>query len=41
MPMKTAAIAIHELFATLVSVGFTEEQAIKLCATLMERTAYA
>jgi len=37
--METAAIVLHELFATLRHAGFTEDQALKLCATLMERTA--
>lgn len=40
-PMFVAAVALHELFNTLISVGFSQEQAIMLCATLMERTAYA
>lgn len=39
--MHVAATALHELFATLVAVGFTEDQAIALCATLMENTANA
>jgi hypothetical protein len=39
--MQVASIALHELYGTLVGVGFTEAQAIALVATLIERTAYA
>lgn len=39
--MFVAATALHELFVTLVAVGFSQEQAIALCATLMETTANA
>lgn len=40
-PMHIASVALHELYGTLVAVGFTETQAIALVATLIERTAYA
>ena len=39
--MHVAATALHELFRTLVTVGFTEEQALGLVGVLIERTANA
>lgn len=40
-PMQIAATALHELFATLTTVGFTEQQALVLISALVERTADA
>ena len=40
-PMQIAATALHELFATLTTVGFTEQQALVLIGALVERTANA
>jgi len=39
--MQQAATALHELFRTLVTVGFSEAQALQLLGALMERTANA
>lgn len=33
--LKTAAITLHELFASLTEGGFTEDQAINLLARLI------
>jgi Holliday junction resolvasome RuvABC DNA-binding subunit len=39
--MHVAATALHELFRTLVSVGFSEQQALSLVSSLIEKTANA
>lgn len=33
-PMSTAAIAIHEMFLSLVAAGFSEDQALTLVARI-------
>ena len=33
--LKRASVAIHELFVTLMSTGFTEDQALKLVSMLL------
>lgn len=40
-PMHVAATALHELFRTLMAVGFTDQQALVLIGAMMERTANA
>lgn len=39
-PMFVASVALHELFSTLTAVGFSQDQALSLVATLMERTSH-
>lgn len=39
--MHVAATALHELFRTLMAVGFTDQQALVLIGAMMERTANA
>jgi hypothetical protein len=35
-PLESASVALNELFMTLTHTGFTEEQALRLIAYLIE-----
>jgi hypothetical protein len=35
-PLESASVALNELFMTLTKTGFTEEQALRLIAYLIE-----
>ena len=35
-PLQEASVALNEMFLTLVSTGFTENQALRLIAYLIE-----
>jgi hypothetical protein len=39
-PLKEASIALNEMFVTMMESGFTEEQALRLVAFLIEDMAF-
>lgn len=40
-PLNEAAIALNEMFVTMMESGFTEEQALRLIAFLIEDMTFA
>jgi hypothetical protein len=38
-PLIEAAVSVHELFLAYVEAGFSESQAIRLCAAVIQASA--